>query len=82
VGNKKALIILTSPAHRKQVGAMRAHFCRTIRAYHYLTPLLKVLTAPTPISPLVEHYILLLIVVKLFLGFEYIGNSKRDASYK
>jgi hypothetical protein len=48
-----------------------------IRAYHYLIPPLKVLTAPTPISLLVEHYILLLIVVKLFLGFEYIGNSRR-----
>jgi hypothetical protein len=48
-----------------------------IRAYHYLPPPLKGLTAPTPISPFVEDYILLLIVVKLFLDFEYIRDSRR-----
>jgi hypothetical protein len=43
-------------------------------------PAVKGLMAPTPISPLAENYIPLLIVVKLFLGLEYIRDSRRICS--
>jgi hypothetical protein len=43
-------------------------------------PAVKGLMALTPISLLAEHYIIVLIVVKLFLDLEYIRDLRRIRS--
>jgi hypothetical protein len=66
VGNKKALIVQNSPPYGRRVGTVRAQFLLDEQGLPLPFPTLKELMAPTPISPLVEYYVRILLGVKLF----------------